>query len=102
MESLERLNYPKDINIGNHVWIGRECLLLGGATIGDNCVVGARCVTSSKFPSNTVIAGCPGKAVRKNIVWSRDGYDTGGTNIYENFDRMAFTYMDDSNMDVFT
>lgn len=102
MESLERLNYPKDINIGNHVWIGRECLLLGGATIGDNCVVGARCVTSSKFPSNTVIAGCPGKAVRKNIVWSRDGYDTGGTNIYENFDRMAFTYMDDSNMDDFT
>ncbi len=98
MESLQRLNYPKDINIGNHVWLGRECMILGGATIGDNCVIGARCVTSSKFPSNVVVAGCPGKVVRKNIVWSRDGYEIGGSNIYDNFDRVAFDYMMESDL----
>lgn len=98
-DSMKRLNYPKDLNIGNHVWVGREVLLLGGANIGDNCVIGARCVTSSKFESNTVIAGCPGRAVRKNIVWSRDGYDAGGSTIYDNFDRMAFNYMDENEDD---
>ncbi len=86
-ESGKRLNYPKNITIGNHVWVGREAMILGGASIGDNCVVGARCVTSSRFASNTIIAGCPGKAIRENIVWSRDGYETGGSNLFDVYDR---------------
>ena len=72
LKTGKRINYPKDINIGNHVWIGREVELLGGARIGNNCVVGARTITSSKFPDNVIIAGDPGKIIRENVIWARD------------------------------
>ncbi|WP_162613480.1 DUF6270 domain-containing protein [Blautia sp. An46] len=72
LQTGNRINYPKDIIIGNHVWVGREVEFLGGANIGDNCVVGARTVTSSKFPNNVVLAGCPGKIIREDIIWARD------------------------------
>ena len=68
----ERINYPRNIVIGNHVWIGRESQILGGAEIGDGSVCGARTVTSGKFPSNVIIAGCPARVVRENVVWARD------------------------------
>lgn len=70
--SKKRINYSKNIVIGNHVWLGRECQILGGANIGDNSVVGSRCVTSSKFPQNVIIAGVPGTVIRKDIIWARD------------------------------
>lgn len=72
----ERINYPRDIVIGNHVWIGREAQILGGAEIGDGSVCGARTVTSGKFPSNVIIAGCPARVVRENVVWARDLVET--------------------------
>ena len=72
MNTHKRINYPKDIYIGNHVWVGRECELLSGAEIGDNSICGARTTTSSRFPANVIIAGCPGKIVREGIIWSRD------------------------------
>lgn len=68
----ERLNYPKDIQVGDQVWVGEDVLLLGGASIGDGSVIGARCVTSSQFEDHVVIAGVPGKVHRRNIRWSRD------------------------------
>lgn len=86
-DSKKRINYPKNITIGDHVWVGREAMILGGASIGDHCIVGARCVTSSRFQPNTIIAGCPGKAIRENILWSRDGYEDGGSNMFDIYDR---------------
>lgn len=71
-DTLQRINYSKDIIIGNHVWIGRESSILGGAHIGNNSICGARTVTSGTFGENVIIAGCPGKVIRENVLWSRD------------------------------
>lgn len=43
------------VKIGNNVWIGANTVILRGAEIGDNCVVGAGCVLSGSYESNTVI-----------------------------------------------
>lgn len=72
LSTKKRVNINKDIIIGNHVWIGREVELLAGAEIGDNSVVGARAVTSSKFGCGVVIVGNPAKVVRENIIWAED------------------------------
>ena len=72
MFTHKRINYPKAIVIGNHVWAGREVELCGGAHIGNNCVIGARAITSSSFKDNVILAGCPARVVRENIIWSRD------------------------------
>lgn len=68
-----RINQSEDVHIGKHVWLGRECVILGGANIADNSIVGARSVTSSKFSEkNSILAGSPAKIIRRNIIWARD------------------------------
>ena len=68
----KRINHVKSIIVDRHVWLGREVKLLPGAHIGMNSVVGAYAVTSSEFSENVIIAGCPAKIVRTNVIWSRD------------------------------
>lgn len=71
-ETLEVLNPPKDIKIGNHVWISRGCFIIKGAVIPNNCVVGANSLVNKKFEEeNCIIAGSPAKIVKREINWSR-------------------------------
>jgi len=68
-----RLNYAKNIFIGDHVWIGAHCSILKGVTIPNNCIVATRSVVTKKFnESNTIIAGIPGKVIKREIDWSRE------------------------------
>ena len=95
----KRINYSKDIIVGNHVWLGRECQLLAGAVIGDNSICGSRTVTSSNFPSNVIIAGVPGKIIRSDIIWARDLIEQ---NDYDYFnqcsDQAALKYIKKNNI----
>ncbi len=92
--SRKRLNYPKKIKIGNHVWVGREVELLGGAEIGDNSIVGARSTTSGKFPKNVIIAGCPAKVIKENIIWARDVQKNSNYNTFDEVtDQSALKYL---------
>lgn len=43
------------ITIGKNCWIGANTIILRGTKMGDNCVVGAGCVLSGSYESNTVI-----------------------------------------------
>jgi len=52
------------IQIGERCWIGDGVVILAGAVIGDNCVVGANSVVKGVFASNVVIAGAPAKAIK--------------------------------------
>lgn len=64
------VNYPKGYHIGNHVWFGRECLVLKGSTTVDNIVFGARSVICGHFTETGVVyAGTPIKVVKRNICW---------------------------------
>lgn len=68
----ERINYSKNILIKNHVWIGQGSLLLSGFSIGNESIVGANSVSSSKFPNNVIIAGNSAKIIREDITWDRE------------------------------
>lgn len=43
------------VNIGNNCWIASDAVLLKGADIGDNCVIGAGCVINSEIPANSIV-----------------------------------------------
>ena len=43
------------VTIGNNVWIGANCIILRGTSIGDNCDIGGGCVLKGEYPSNSVI-----------------------------------------------
>lgn len=56
------------VHIGKNCFIGCNALILKGVELGDGCVVGAGAVVSGKFPANCVIAGNPGRVIRRLTV----------------------------------
>lgn len=66
-----RLNPPKDIKIGNHVWVAAQAIILKGADIGDNCIIGSRSVVTKVFPANCLAVGMPAIIVKKDVTWDR-------------------------------
>ncbi|WP_279232043.1 acyltransferase [Clostridium sp. HBUAS56017] len=52
------------IKICNKAWIGFDCVILKGVTIGEGAVVGARSVVTKDVPPYTVVAGNPAKVVK--------------------------------------
>ena len=49
--------------IGNNVILFSGAKVIGGVTIGDNCVVGAGAVVTKDVPSGCVVAGVPARVV---------------------------------------
>lgn len=95
LQSKKRININKNIVIGNHVWIGRSVHILGGCQIPDNCIVGAYTVTSGKFyEKNCIIAGNPGKIIRKGIIWTRDSQSLNYMTFEECTDQDALKYIE--------
>ena len=53
------------IRIGNHVFIGANCTILKGVTIGDGAVIGAGSVITGDIPPATLAAGQPARVIRE-------------------------------------
>ncbi|SDF88730.1 transferase hexapeptide (six repeat-containing protein) [Blastococcus aurantiacus] len=68
-----RINPSRSVHIGDHVWIGRDSVVLPGSRIGNGAVIGFRgMVTSSRpVPDRALAVGSPVQVVRRNILWSR-------------------------------
>lgn len=47
------------ISIGKKCFIGSRCIIMGGVTIGDNCVVSAGTVVSKDIPAGHIACGNP-------------------------------------------
>ncbi|MDR0560163.1 MAG: acyltransferase [Prevotellaceae bacterium] len=64
------INEPKEITVGNHVWIGCRCLVLKGSVIKDGNIIGANSIVVNELENkNSVYVGNPVKCVKKNISW---------------------------------
>lgn len=55
----------RPINIEDNVFIGMDCVILKGVTIGKNAVIGARSVVFSDIPENSIALGNPCKVIIK-------------------------------------
>jgi acetyltransferase-like isoleucine patch superfamily enzyme len=53
------------IRLGRGIWIGFDCIILPGVSIGDGAIVGARSVVTTDVPAFTVAAGNPARVIRK-------------------------------------
>ena len=53
------------IHIAANVWIGFDCCVLPGVTIGQGAVVGARSVVTADVPPYAVAAGNPARVIRR-------------------------------------
>lgn len=64
------INKPRNIIIGNHVWIGLGCTILKGTKVNDDCVIGTQSLLNKVFDNTKcIIAGNPAQIVKQNINW---------------------------------
>lgn len=52
------------ITIGNRVLISANCLILAGATVGDDAVIAGGSVVTGEIPAGTLAAGAPAHVMR--------------------------------------
>lgn len=62
---MNRKLYYAPINIGAHVWIGSNVVILQGVTIGEWAVVAAGAVVTKDVEPYTVVGGIPAKFIKK-------------------------------------
>lgn len=49
--------------IGDDVFIGQNCVVLGGVRIGDGATVGAGAIVTKDVPAGTVVGGVPARVI---------------------------------------
>jgi acetyltransferase-like isoleucine patch superfamily enzyme len=54
----------KPVYIEDNVWLGINCIVLKGVTIGTNSIIGANSVVTKNIPSNVIAAGNPCKVIK--------------------------------------
>ena len=71
-QTNERINPNEDIIIGNHVWVACKAIILKGAVISNNSIVGACSLVNKKFyEENVLLAGIPAQIKKHGITWER-------------------------------
>ncbi len=55
----------RPIRVGRNAWIGFDCCVLPGVSIGEGAIVGARSVVVEDVAPFTVVAGNPARVIRK-------------------------------------
>ena len=66
----KRINYAKNISIGNHVWLASHISILKGANIASNSIVATRSLVTKSFDKESVlIGGSPASVLKENINW---------------------------------
>lgn len=69
-DTRTRINNPKSIYIGDHVWMGQNSMVFKGTQISSGSIIGAGSILSNKIvPSNTTFAGNPAKLVKEKTFW---------------------------------
>ncbi len=62
----------KSIHIGNNCFVGVNCIIVAGVSIGDRCLVAAGAVVTKSFENNSIIAGIPAKQIGKILLVNGD------------------------------
>ena len=67
------VNRGKRITIKDHVWLGLNTILLKGAVVESNCIIGAGSIVSKPCTEeNSIYVGVPAKKIKSNITWDRN------------------------------
>ena len=55
---------PEKIRIQDNVWIGMNCVIMKGVTIGENSIIGANSIVTKDIPANSIAVGNPCRVIK--------------------------------------
>lgn len=58
------LEHDAPVTIGDYAWIGMQCIILKGVTVGEGALVGAGSVVVKDIPPRTLACGAPARVLR--------------------------------------
>lgn len=61
------LPYKGDTRVGNDVWMGYDCQIMPGVTIGNGAIISSRSVVVSDVPAYSIVGGNPAKVIRQRF-----------------------------------
>lgn len=61
----KQAQYNLPVHIHENAWIGANCVIMPGVSIGENTVIGAGSVVTRDIPSNVVAYGNPCRVMRE-------------------------------------
>jgi maltose O-acetyltransferase len=67
-ENPRLMHQSKPITIGDEVWIGTHCIILGGVTIGKKAVIGAGTLVSKDVPPYAIVVGSPNRILQNKYL----------------------------------
>ena len=67
----QRINPPKDIAIGDHVWLAQGVRVMKGAEIGSHSIIGGRSMVLGHIPAGSLAVGTPARIIRSGVTWDR-------------------------------
>ena len=85
-----KVEYNKQITIGNNVWIGANSVILPGVKIENNSIIGAGSLVTKDIPDNAVAFGSPAKVHRKITDEDFEFYDHGKKIKQERIEKYGF------------
>ncbi len=68
----KRINYARDINIQDSVWLATEVKILKSLTIGQGSIIGAGSIVTKDIPQNCLAVGVPAEVKKTNVTWLRE------------------------------
>lgn len=72
LETNQRINPPKNVEVGNHVWIAPNTKIMKGVSIADGAIIGSDTMVLHNIPKNVVAVGHPARVVKRNVYWTRE------------------------------
>lgn len=67
------INKPKDIEIGDYVWIGRDATILKDAKISPCNIIEAQSLFTGTSQPFELWGGMPAQKLREDVMWSKSG-----------------------------
>lgn len=64
-QRAEGIGDSKPITIKDGVWLGANCTIVGGVTIGEGSIIGAGSVVTKDIPAGVIAVGNPCRVVRE-------------------------------------
>ncbi|HTY09055.1 MAG TPA: hypothetical protein VMF29_07820 [Candidatus Edwardsbacteria bacterium] len=74
LASGKRINPPRDVVIGDQVWVASDVRILRGVRIGAGAVIAIGSIVTRPVRANSISGGHPNRTLMSGVSWSRQRY----------------------------